>query len=51
MKRFLMLLSLISSAFAEDLCKQPSIADMAKAAGVTLPKSRHERELKLKTLP
>lgn len=39
MKFALIILALVSSVFAEDLCKQPSPEDMAKAAGVTLPKS------------
>jgi hypothetical protein len=33
------MLALAGSSLAEDLCKQPSPEDMAKAAGVTLPKS------------
>ena len=32
-------LLLSASAFAEDLCQQPSPVEMAKAAGITLPKS------------
>ena len=37
MKYTFILLSLITSAFAEDLCKQPTSEDMAKEVGVKLP--------------
>ncbi|MEI7911546.1 MAG: hypothetical protein WCK77_18080 [Verrucomicrobiota bacterium] len=39
MKFALLLLGLAATALAEDLCQQPTPVDMAKAAGVTLPKS------------
>lgn len=37
--KFFILLLCLTHALAEDLCKQPSPEDMAKTAGVTLPKS------------